>query len=77
MMKLSAVIGLFFMIWVMHFVVVKSNIRLQVEATGINWMHMGSVTIPMSESAYIGLAVTSHNDRLLCTSTIDNVSVTP
>ncbi|HKX28706.1 MAG TPA: hypothetical protein VJ302_13490 [Blastocatellia bacterium] len=46
-------------------------------AEGTVWTSMGSVTIPMPESVYIGMAVTSHTDRILCTTTIDNVSVTP
>jgi hypothetical protein len=46
-------------------------------AQGANWTSMGSVTISMPEKAYIGLAVTSHSDQALCTTTIDNVKVTP
>jgi hypothetical protein len=38
---------------------------------------MGSVTIAMSTSVYIGLPVTSHVNGTLCTATLDNVVVTP
>jgi hypothetical protein len=31
----------------------------------------------MGSSVYLGLAVTSHNDGVLCGATFDNVSVAP
>jgi glucose/arabinose dehydrogenase/regulation of enolase protein 1 (concanavalin A-like superfamily) len=43
---------------------------------GTNWTLVGSATITMAANAYIGLAVTSHNNPVLCTATIDNVSLT-
>ncbi|MEO7101160.1 MAG: LamG-like jellyroll fold domain-containing protein [Luteolibacter sp.] len=46
-------------------------------ADGTNWTSMGSVTISMSTSVYIGLPVTSHVSGTLCTGTISNVTATP
>jgi glucose/arabinose dehydrogenase len=45
-------------------------------ADGVNWTPAGSDTIPMTANLYVGLAVTSHNNNLLNTSTFDNVSLT-
>lgn len=42
---------------------------------GTTWISVGSTTITMASSVYVGLAVTSHNNSVLCTSTLDNVSV--
>jgi regulation of enolase protein 1 (concanavalin A-like superfamily) len=42
---------------------------------GTNWVLIGSDTINMASSVYIGLAVTSHNNTALGTATFDNVSV--
>jgi regulation of enolase protein 1 (concanavalin A-like superfamily) len=47
-----------------------------VSSDGATWSVVGSVTTPLSASATIGLAVTSHNTAVLNTSTFDNVSVT-
>ncbi|PYV44646.1 MAG: hypothetical protein DMG06_05675, partial [Acidobacteria bacterium] len=41
---------------------------------GINWVLVGSDTLPMTATVYIGLAVTAHNNTLLNTSTFDNIS---
>lgn len=46
-------------------------------ADGTNWTTMGSVTITMSTSVYIGLPVCSHVSGTLCTATIDYVTVNP
>jgi len=44
---------------------------------GVNWTQLGSTqTINMSPSANVGLAVTAHNNSLLCTATFDNVTIT-
>ena len=44
---------------------------------GVNWTQVGqTISISMSASVYVGLAVTSHNNDALCTATFDNVSVT-
>jgi glucuronoarabinoxylan endo-1,4-beta-xylanase len=42
---------------------------------GTNWTQVGSATLTGVTNAYIGLAVTSHNNSSLCTATFDNVSV--
>jgi glucose/arabinose dehydrogenase/regulation of enolase protein 1 (concanavalin A-like superfamily) len=45
-------------------------------ADGATWTQVGSATITMATNVYVGLAVTSHNDPVLCTSTMDGVTVT-
>ena len=42
---------------------------------GVTWTLVGSDTVSMGASAFIGLPLTSHNDSLLCTAEIDNVMV--
>lgn len=44
---------------------------------GINWILVGSATITMPTNVYIGLAHTSHNNGVLGSAVVDNVSVTP
>jgi hypothetical protein len=44
---------------------------------GLTWTTVGSATITMGTTAYIGLAVTSHLDGTLNSSTFDNVSGAP
>jgi hypothetical protein len=44
---------------------------------GIVWTSVGSQTISMGSSVFIGLAVTGHNDGVLCTATFENVTATP
>ncbi len=47
-------------------------------SNGVAWTQVGtSQTIAMASSATLGLAVTSHADGTLCTSTMDNVTVGP
>jgi uncharacterized repeat protein (TIGR01451 family) len=46
-------------------------------SNGSNWSLMGSKTITMGTNVYIGLAVSSRNDGVLCISVIDNVTATP
>ena len=41
---------------------------------GTNWTQLGSTTITMGSTAYIGLALTSHNDYTLCSATFDHVT---
>jgi cellulose 1,4-beta-cellobiosidase len=43
-------------------------------ADGVNWTQLGSATFTMASTAYVGLAVTAHNNSSLCTATFDNVS---
>jgi uncharacterized repeat protein (TIGR03806 family) len=44
---------------------------------GSAWTQINSVTIPMAATAYVGLAVTAHNNAALNTSVFDNVLVIP
>ena len=44
-------------------------------ANGTTWTLMGSQTITMGSTVYVGLAVTSHKTTALATATFDNVSV--
>ena len=41
---------------------------------GVTWIQLGAATVTMASSAYIGLALTSHNNASLCTATFDNVT---
>jgi len=41
---------------------------------GTNWTQLGSTTFSMLSTAYIGLALTSHNNSTLCSATFDNVT---
>ncbi|MDP7288698.1 MAG: Ig-like domain-containing protein, partial [Phycisphaerae bacterium] len=43
---------------------------------GVNWTLIGTDTIVMTQpEIYVGMAVTSHNDGVLCTTEFDNVSI--
>jgi len=44
-------------------------------ADGGTWVAVGSSTLPLGTTAYVGLAVTSHNNGLLCLATFDNVAL--
>jgi hypothetical protein len=46
-------------------------------SNGSTWNLIGSKTITMGTNVYIGLAVSSRNDGVLCISVIDNVTATP
>jgi hypothetical protein len=43
---------------------------------GTTWTSVGSATITMGTNVYVGLAVTSHNNPVLCTAAMDGVAVT-
>ena len=43
--------------------------------TGSSWTTIGSVTLPLGASAYVGIAVTSHNAGARTTATVSDVSV--
>jgi hypothetical protein len=47
----------------------------EVSADGITWATVGSTTITMGTTAYVGLALTSHDDTVLNTATFTNVSI--
>jgi regulation of enolase protein 1 (concanavalin A-like superfamily) len=42
---------------------------------GTSWTQVGTDTIPMAQSVYVGLAVTSHKPSTSATCTFDNVSI--
>jgi regulation of enolase protein 1 (concanavalin A-like superfamily) len=44
-------------------------------ADGVSWTAVGSDTIPMADTVYVGLAVTSHNTSATTTSVITNVRI--
>jgi regulation of enolase protein 1 (concanavalin A-like superfamily) len=44
-------------------------------ANGSTWTAMGSVTLPLNASAYVGIAVTSHNAGARTTATVSDVTV--
>ena len=52
-----------------------STISAFVSADGNSWTSVGGATISLSTTAYVGLAVTSHNASQLNTATFDQVSV--
>ncbi len=56
----------------------NNSFRAYYSSNGSTWTQIGSnQTISMASSATMGLAVTSHNDGTLCTSTVNNVTATP
>jgi hypothetical protein len=47
-----------------------------VSTDGVAWTQSGTITLSgMPSSIYVGLAVTSHNDGVLCTAQFDNLAV--
>jgi regulation of enolase protein 1 (concanavalin A-like superfamily) len=46
-----------------------------VSTDGVTWKLLGTASISMAQTVYIGLAVTSHNNSALNTSAFDNVKV--
>jgi glucose/arabinose dehydrogenase/regulation of enolase protein 1 (concanavalin A-like superfamily) len=44
-------------------------------ADGVNWQAISTLDLAMNQNVYIGLAVTSHNDGVICTTTFTNVQV--
>lgn len=53
-----------------------STFTAYTSSDGVNWTSVGSETIAMNATIYVGLAVTSHDNNVLNTSTFTNVSVT-
>jgi fibronectin type 3 domain-containing protein len=41
---------------------------------GVTWTQQATASLTMASTAYIGLAITSHNSSGLCTATLDNVT---
>jgi len=54
-----------------------NNFTGYASSDGTTWVQVGSATVNMASIAYIGLAVSSNNSNLICTSTLDNVAVSP
>lgn len=44
---------------------------------GVTWVQVGSATIALGSTAFVGLAVTSHNATAAATAAFDGVAVTP
>ena len=54
----------------------KANLFTAYESTdGTNWVVVGTETISMPSSVYVGLAVTSHNSGMTSTATFTNVQI--
>ena len=47
-----------------------------ISSNGLNWVLVGNDTINMAGTVYVGLAVTGHNNTMLCTVNMDAVAVT-
>jgi regulation of enolase protein 1 (concanavalin A-like superfamily) len=43
---------------------------------GTSWTKMGSDVIPMADSVYVGIAVTSHNETVAASADVDNLRIT-
>ena len=52
-------------------------VTASVSTDGVSWTTVGSDTIALSGSVFVGLAVTSHNTSRLATGTFDEVAVSP
>jgi regulation of enolase protein 1 (concanavalin A-like superfamily) len=46
-------------------------------ADGVSWTAVGTDTIPMGSTVYIGLGVSSHTTAAVATGLFDNVTITP
>ena len=44
---------------------------------GVNWTQVGTTTVPLAANVRAGLAVTAHNNTLLCRAGFDNLLVLP
>jgi hypothetical protein len=51
-----------------------STITASTSGDGVSWTAVGTQTVALGSSVYVGLAVTSHADGTLCMATMDNVS---
>lgn len=52
-----------------------STFTASISADGSTWTQLGTATVTMATNATAGLAVSSHNNTVLNTSTFDNVSI--
>jgi hypothetical protein len=55
---------------------ISGNFTASYSADGISWTQLGSDTINMDTTVYIGLALTSHNNDETCEATFSNVTMT-
>jgi uncharacterized repeat protein (TIGR03806 family) len=53
------------------------NFSGYVSADGVNWQRVGSVTLPLKKTIYVGLALSAHNNSALNSTLFDSVVVTP
>ncbi len=53
-----------------------STVTASASSDGVTWTTIGSDTIALGSTAYVGLAATSHNTNLLTTAQLSQVSVT-
>jgi regulation of enolase protein 1 (concanavalin A-like superfamily) len=56
---------------------VGSTLTASTGTDGGSWQTVGSATISMNSTVYVGLAITSHNPGSLASAVVSNVSVTP
>ena len=56
---------------------IGSDFTASWSADGMNWVRVGSVTIPMASTVYVGLAVVSHLDGALANAAFTDVAVNP
>ena len=61
--------------WV-RLVRIGTSFTADLSADGITWTRVGTETLPMDATIFVGLAVTSHKDGTVATDTFDNVAVT-
>ena len=54
-----------------------ARISAQHSADGVNWTTVQFLDIPMGSNAYVGLAVTSHDNAIAAPAAFEHVSVTP
>jgi hypothetical protein len=52
-----------------------SSFSAYVSTNGTTWTLVGTDTIGMGSTIYVGVAVGSHTNATLCTATFDNVAV--
>ena len=60
--------------WV-RLVRIGSTITGYRSSSGTSWTQVSSATVTMTSTVYVGLALTSHANTVLNTSTFDNVTV--
>ncbi len=54
-----------------------NTVTASYSSNGTTWTQVGSDTISMPQSLFVGMAVTSHNNATLTTATFDSVAVSP